>query len=452
MAVQDMSASHATEAVGAPEGIFAPLHGVVALAILLAVFVTLNPFSDLADPQVIDVSSGKEALTYITLFALTALSGLLLHARIRLVIVPLATAANLLLLAWLVISVISSSDPNTSARRLAISGATFALAAALPWLTKGLRQFSNLLIAAVATVLVLSYLGALLVPELTIHQLTDLSETDIAGDWRGIYAHKNIAAAMMAVFVYIGWFVARTGRPGTGILLSGAAFVFLVLTGGKNALGMVFVAGIIAFLVVRARSLWTKALVAFGPLALISFLTVGSVVSETARSLLAALPVDVTFTGRTEIWNFALDAIGAHPWKGHGFEAFWYSDAVRFGAEDSTRWMVDVSTSHNSYVDLVLTIGLPGLMFVVLAFLVAPLRDFHRRLDTRANQELARLFLTLWLFSLYFGIFEAFFLSRASPMWLVLALAVCGLRFTSQYQVRDGLQAATPAAMQTVLG
>jgi hypothetical protein len=41
------------------------------------------------------------------------------------------------------------------------------------------------------------------------------------------------------------------------------------------------------------------------------------------------------------------------------------------------------------------------------------------------------------LFSLYFATFEAFFLSRAAPMWFVLAFAACGLRYTSRYQVRD---------------
>jgi O-antigen ligase len=88
-------------------------------------------------------------------------------------------------------------------------------------------------------------------------------------------------------------------------------------------------------------------------------------------------------------------------------------------------------------VDLALTIGLPGLALVVLAFLIAPLRDFHRTLRTRQNMEFARFFLVLWLFSLYLGTFEAFFLSRASPMWFVFALAVCGLRFTAQLEVRD---------------
>jgi O-antigen ligase len=198
----------------------------------------------------------------------------------------------------------------------------------------------------------------------------------------------------------------------------------------------VFVVAIIAFFVDRAHSVWGKAFVAFGPLAMIGFLTVGSITSETAHSLLSQLPIDISFTGRAEIWSFAIDSLSAHPWKGHGFEAFWYSEAVRFGAEDSTRWMVEVATSHNSYVDLALTVGIPGLALVGLAFLAAPLRDFHNRLATPENTEFSRFFLLLWLFALYLGTFEAFFLSRPSPMWFVMAMSVCGLRYTSQLAVK----------------
>jgi O-antigen ligase len=215
-----------------------------------------------------------------------------------------------------------------------------------------------------------------------------------------------------------------------------AAFIFLLLTGGKSAIGMIFVAAAAAFAVARSRTLPMKAFFAFGPLALLAALTVGSVASETIRSLVSALPIDSTFTGRTEIWNFALEAIGLHPWKGHGFEAFWYSSAVRYGAEDSTRWMVEVATSHNSYIDLALTIGVPGLMLVLIAFLAAPLVDYHRTRPTPANQDLAQFLLVLWLFALYFGTFEALFLSRANPVWFVLAFALCGLRYTAEFDTR----------------
>jgi O-antigen ligase len=428
----------ATSVLRAPAGVSEYMRGGVAFAILLAILVTLNPFSDLGDPKVFELSSGNETATYITIFLLVGLAGLLLHRAGGLPLLSLSTNANLLLLAWLlVVSVALSTDPGTSARRFVLSFATFLLAAMLPWLTRGLRHFINLMLIAAALVLALSYIGVLVAPDLTIHQASDLWEPEIAGDWRGIFGHKNLAASMMAVFIYVGWFVGRAGRPLIGALVALAALVFLVLSNGKSAMGMVLIVGVIAFFVDRARSVWTKAAVAFGPLALISFFTVGSVSSETARSFLRALPIDVTFTGRTEIWSFALDALSAHPWKGHGFEAFWYSESVRYGAEDSTRWMVEVATSHNSYVDLALTIGIPGLALVALAFLVVPLRDFHRTLAIRENAEFARFFLVLWLFALYLGTFEAFFLSRATPMWFILALAVCGLRYTSQFAVKE---------------
>jgi O-antigen ligase len=420
--------------VGAAERV----RGGLAFAILLVVIVTLNPFSDLGDPKILEVSSGNETATYLAILFLAGLASALLYRSGGLPFHLLATRENLLLLAWLVVvSVALSIDPGTSARRFVLSFATFLLAAMLPWLTRGLRHFTNLMLAMAALILVLSYIAVLVVPHLAIHQATDLWEPEIAGDWRGIFGHKNLAASMMAVFIYTGWLVARRGRPLIGALIALAAFVFLVFSGGKSALGMVVVVGAIAFFVDRARSVWAKAMIAFGPLALIGFLTVGSVTSEAARALLRALPIDATFTGRTEIWAFALDALSAHPWKGHGFEAFWYSDSVRFGAEDSTRWMVEVATSHNSYVDLALTIGIPGLALVALAFLVAPLRDFQCRLATAENMDFSRFFLVLWLFALYLGTFEAFFLSRATPMWFILALAVSGLRYTSQFSVKD---------------
>jgi O-antigen ligase len=210
-----------------------------------------------------------------------------------------------------------------------------------------------------------------------------------------------------------------------------------VFSGGKSELGMVAVVPVIAFLVDRARSIWTKAIVALGPLALITFLTVGSTVSAAARAVLRALSIDPTFTGRTEIWKFAFEAISEHPWRGHGFEAFWYSQALGYGVEDKTRWMAEVATSHNSYIDLALTVGIPGLVLVLIAFVIAPLRDFHRTLPRPENIALARFFLVLWLFALYLGTLEAFFLNRANPMWFVLAMSICGLRCTSLFAVKE---------------
>ena len=59
-----------------------------------------------------------------------------------------------------------SSDPATSAQRLILSLVTYALAGMLPWLTRGMHQFANVLLIAASSVVVLSYLGIALFPHL----------------------------------------------------------------------------------------------------------------------------------------------------------------------------------------------------------------------------------------------------------------------------------------------
>ncbi|MBV9970575.1 MAG: O-antigen ligase family protein [Xanthobacteraceae bacterium] len=411
------------------------LCGLIATAILFVIFVTLNPFSDLgyADPS----QSGSEAPIYFVLLVLTVAAGLLLYSAGRFTLPSLATPANIALLAWLLaVGVALSVEPSVSARRFVLAFLSFLLAAMLAPLTRGLRHLIGLLLFTAAVVLILCYLGIVLAPHLTIHQAGDLVEPDLAGKWRGIYGHKNVAAGVMAVFVYTGWFALRTGQPKAGGAVALAALIFLIFSGGKTELALLFVVPMIAALVVRARSIWLKAFLAFAPLVMLAFLTIGATVSTTAQAILRALSIDPTFTGRTDIWNFALTAIAAHPWKGHGFEAFWFSEALRHSLEGKTKWLSQVATSHNSYIDVALTIGIPGLVLTLVAFLVQPLKDFHRTLPSAENWAFAQFLLLLWLFALYTGTFEAFFFNRVAPMWFVLALAVCGLRCTRLFPVK----------------
>jgi O-antigen ligase len=411
------------------------LCGLIAAAILFVIFVTLNPFSDLGISEQ-EATSGGEATTYFVLLALTVVAGLLLYSAGRFTLPSLATPANLALLAWLlVVGVALSVAPSVSARRLVLASLTFLLAAMLPSLTRGVRHFISLLLFTAAVVLVLSYLGVLLVPHLAIHQSGDIVEPELAGKWRGIYGHKNVAAGAMAVFIYTGWFARRIGQPLAGGAIVLAAFVFLIFSGGKSELALLFVVPVIAAVIARTRSIWLKAFLAFTPLAMLSFLTVGATVSTTAQAILKALSIDPTFTGRTDIWKFALAAIAERPWRGHGFEAFWFSDALKNSLEGKSKWLALVATSHNSYIDVALTIGIPGLVLTLVAFLVQPLRNFHRVLPSAENKMFAHYLQLLWLFALYSGTFEAFFFNRVAPMWFVLALAVCGLRCTRLFPV-----------------
>ena len=77
--MQNVIEAPASDALPLSQGLSQSLRSGVAVAILLVVFVTLSPFSDLGDAKVLEQSSGNEAATYLALFGLVGLAGLLLH-------------------------------------------------------------------------------------------------------------------------------------------------------------------------------------------------------------------------------------------------------------------------------------------------------------------------------------------------------------------------------------
>ena len=94
-------------------------------------------------------------------------------------------------------------------------------------------------IAALA-LLAICYLGLLLAPNLSIHLATDAQEPALAGDWRGSFGHKNMAAAMMAMLLFLGIYIARSGAWLAGAAIIGLAALFLLKAEGKSSLALFF--------------------------------------------------------------------------------------------------------------------------------------------------------------------------------------------------------------------
>ena len=164
-----------------------------------------------------------------------------------------------------------------------------------------------------------------------------------------------------------------------------------------------------------------------------NLLTVGSVLSPALGAMTRLLPLDPTFTGRSDIWEFALAAVAEKPIIGHGYAAFWDDVTARQTAQGA-EWATSAAHSHNSYLDLAVTIGLPGLMLVILVFVLAPLGNFQSAQTHNRSGALAKLFLTVWLFGLFYGTTETFLLERQNPIWFMFALAAAGLHFLARFQ------------------
>jgi O-antigen ligase len=411
----------------------AALRSFLFLALVLIIWVSFRPFEDLSvAPQ--QVSAGGDLANqvgFVSLF-LVMTGWVLFHEPARLK--PLLRPALSAMLAWFVLSVATSWAPVLSARRLVFALIVMTLAAIALLLPKSIRHFAGLLAAATLVVLALCYLGLVLWPDLAIHQVTDVLEPEHDGSWRGLFPHKNQAGAMMVVFVFVGLFVARMRSLPVGSAIVVLSLVFLVASRSKTSLALLPLVMIVAAFVGTVRRPTLGIIAALGGVAVLNLVSVGSIFFEPVHAALSGL-IDASFTGRTDIWQFALDHLMQRPLTGYGFAAFWGTENVVYGMGGSSTWASNATDAHNAYLNLALTLGLPGLALVLVWLLVLPASDFYRQYARTpgdpGERSLATLFLRVWLFGVYASSFESILFQPVGELWFIFLMSVFGLRYLS---------------------
>ena len=412
---------------------------VTFLATVLAIWVSLRPYADLTATDFTDVDSGKFASTYITLGMLSIVAVALAASQNLKAFQSLMTPAFLLLCCWIGINTLFSHDfgivlstPHSDGLRHR-TGRIPAAAAPLPG-----RIGCSGWVASALILLALCYLGVLLAPNYSMHTAGDMFEEHLAGDWRGPFGHKNVAAPIMAMLVFVGLYLTSRKYLISGIAITGLSAVFLVFSGGKSAMGLCVVTLLLSGVVYALKSPWLRASVCFIPLFTLNALTVGSVFNNRLAEILKLLPIDTTFTGRSDIWEFAISSLALRPFLGYGFAAFWGTNSIeKLVKNDQYEWAAGASHSHNGYLDTALTLGYPGLALIIFIFVYSPLRDFSVATRSGNAGPLAKLFMRLWLFGIYLSSMESFLLDRADPTWFTFLVAVFGLHYISRFRLKS---------------
>jgi O-antigen ligase len=406
------------------------------VATILVIWVSLRPFPDLSDPGVGDLDKGKLASTYITLGLFSVATLALTAFRHATALRSLMTPTFMILCCWICINTVFSHDFGLSSQRVILTCSVLVMAACLLLLPDSQDELDLWLSAAALIFLALCYLGVMLAPSLSIHTARDTIEPQLAGDWRGPFGHKNVAAPIMAMLMFVGIYL--TGRraiiPGVAILALSS--IFLIMAAGKSAMALWVLALVLSVLVVAVKSVAFRACLVFLPLLFLNLVTVGSVFSERLAAVVKLLPLDTTFTGRTDIWEFAISSLSLHPWLGYGFEAFWGTDSIQSLVQDNQiEWTITAAHSHNGYLDNALTLGIPGLALIVAIFVIAPLRNFSVATRSGNDDPLAKLFLRIWLFGIYLSSMESFLLDRADPIWFTFLLGVFGQHYVARFRL-----------------
>ncbi len=182
---------------------------ILAAILLTTVIVSFRPFQPGgAEPS---PEGGGDIVNQLgfSLLGGLALFAMLAFARPR-VIAVFFSPWWLLLLAFFALSVVNAADPSAAARAAFFTVIGIIAIVAVLSLPRDADAFSAVIAFAGITVVVASYVGIILLPDIAIHSANS-AEPEHAGLWRGLFAHKNLAGPVMACFSFGGLYLLRRG-------------------------------------------------------------------------------------------------------------------------------------------------------------------------------------------------------------------------------------------------
>lgn len=277
----------------------------------------------------------------------------------------------------------------------------------------------------------------------------------LAGAWHGLANHKN-GLGNLACIAMIFWFHALLSRQASwpmALLGCGIALTCLLLASSATSLVTTVFTLIFLSMLMRVPSMLRRYLpwlvVLFVAGLLVYSLALLEVIPGLAR-LLGPIGMitgkDMTFTGRTEIWEIMTAEIARHPLLGIGYGAYWAGPVPGTPVYEFVRLLnFYPASAHNGYLDILNDLGALGLL-VLFGYLVSYVLQSLRLLSLDRAQ--AALYLALFLQQAITNLSESRWLSVQSVDFVIMTLATAALA-RSLLEQRLRQQMNWPAPSQT---
>jgi len=340
-----------------------------AISLCFFMLVQLGPFIALVTSNGADEGSIFRQLGYIALLGWAFWAAAPWQNGTRTVMLPIPL---IVALAWCLLSLTWSAVPGIGLRRLVLT-VSVVWSAVIIVRNTGYRMTMENLRLALGIGLVLNILTVLVAPSIGIHSIEadrGWSSDQVVGSWRGIMTDKNLAGAATAICFLIFFFDGKQIKPFLrfGALLLAAFFLFK--THSKTSIGLVGVGCVLGLAYERISYSLRMVLIPAGLItASVASMAIRGLKGDTGGEGLSAS----AFTGRGSIWQMLFHYAQDHFWTGAGFGSFWNvgadSPVYKYGQGFSTL----VSVGHNGYLDLLVTVGFPGLLLAIVAAFIWPL-------------------------------------------------------------------------------
>lgn len=226
--------------------------------------------------------------------------------------------------------------------------------------------------------------AALILNFAVVFALPDLGTRYMQGGnlWRGFMGHKNIAGMLCAFTVIVFAFDGGKFSLAARLPIILGALMFLIFSWSKTALITLPIAlaagGAIVLLGERNLSSIAMARKSFMAASrwLLVLVIVVVVVLTIQRDIFLSLTNDTSaFTTRGAIWRPMIQFYLDSPFLGSGYGAYWDASAKLVDPSALKGLWKNVDQGHNGYLDLLVQVGLPGLVLALFAALAWPLHQ-----------------------------------------------------------------------------
>lgn len=379
----------------------------LCFAFFMTIIVGFTPFTS-REVSTIDLEGEGSSLRQITLLILAALSlPLMVSRRKEFASIAAATPFFLLLMGWCWLSSTWAISPDISTRR--IFGTTLVTLMGMFAATLPAAAQMRLLLFMLVAILGLDYFGIIALHSGSVHAE--------GGYWKGFHNHKNVAGYFCAtaslIFIHMAWFRRNKGY----YLLALAAFIFLVCSFSKTSMGLFAAVFVLSFLYRRAlfRGVPVQLILLMGAIGLVALVPIVYAV----LAMVSSGEIDITLTGRTEIWDFVIMKAAEAPFGGWGYGSFWGIGDLSPSQTEAPLTLAGFSHGHNGYLDMLVSTGAVGLILSlgtlftpIVQFFRAPVQEF-----TLAQKESCLCGLILLSFGILHNLTESSIFQGVVPIW-----------------------------------
>jgi len=256
------------------------------------------------------------------------------------------------------------------------------------------------------------------------------------GAWRGIFWHKNYLGIILALFNAIfllrlvSGFQARRRESAQDAFLYLASLVVIFLADSASG----YIVTIVLHACVTCAAAWLKVRQRMHPVhyyvLLAIFVAAVVLILGNLNFVFGLFNRSSTLTGRVPLWNYLLtDVVSQRPWLGYGFGAYWNLYQFRLAAQQAVGWGYPVAIADNGFIDILLHLGIPGMVLFLGAFLAGLVRVVRHALRLRTLESF--LPLIVLIFAVFANLSFSLFLESDALLW-VLMVAVFFVAVSSE--------------------